>query len=67
MQQRHGLKEHRLEEVQGVIHFIQHRWLELMQFIGAPPQPNFLFKLQPQALGIFKGLQPLARALEALD
>jgi hypothetical protein len=48
----HGLKQHLLEIVEGVIHLIQHRGFELVQFIGAPPQPDLLFQLQAQALGL---------------
>jgi hypothetical protein len=47
MQQRHRLEEHVLEEVQGIVDFIEHRWFELMQFIGPPPQSDLLFQLMP--------------------
>ena len=52
MQQRHRLEEHLLEVVQGVIHLIEYRWFELVQLIGAPPEPDFLLQLLTQYLAV---------------
>ena len=41
----------RLEIVQGVVHLIKNRWLELVQFVGAPPETDLLFKLKTDARG----------------
>jgi hypothetical protein len=48
LQQRHGLEQHLLKVMKGKFHFIQHGWLELVQFIRSPPEANFLFELFAQ-------------------
>ena len=37
--------------MQGVIDLIEHGWLELVQFIRTPPEPDFLFQLKTDAVG----------------
>jgi len=41
--------------VQGVIDLVEHRRLELMKLVGAPPKTDLLFQLLAQA-----GLIPFA-------
>jgi hypothetical protein len=36
--------------MEGVVHFIQNRWLELVELIGSPPKTDLFFKLQSHAI-----------------
>ena len=52
---RHRVKEHLLEIVQGGIDFVEHRGLELVQFIGAPPELNLLLQLPAKVVPFLNG------------
>ena len=66
----HGIEQHLLEVVQGVIDLIQHRGLELVQLISAPPQPDFLLQLKAdrsrfKGAGFSLGFELLQKACHA--
>ena len=49
--------------MEGVVHFIQNRRLELMELIGSPPKPDLFFKLQPHAVRSTRGCRGLSLKL----
>ena len=67
MQQRHRLEQHLLEEVQGVIHLVEHRRFELVQFIGAPPDADLFEQLLAQPLAIIKAVVFVVQPFQALN
>ena len=67
VQQGHRLEQHLLEEVQGVIHLIEHRWFELVQLIGAPPNADLFKQLLAQPLTIIKAVVFVIQPLQALN
>ena len=67
MQQGHRLEQHLLEEVQGVIHLIEHRWFELVQLIGAPPNADLFKQLLAQPLTIIKAVVFVGQPLQTLN
>ena len=62
---RHGIEEHLLEVVQGIIDLIKHGGLELVQFVSAPPESDLLLQLRAQSL-LFIGSQRAVQ-LQLLD
>ena len=53
LQLRHRIEEHLLEVVERVIHLIEHRGFELVQFVGAPPEADLLFQLLAVSFACF--------------
>ena len=50
----HRLKQHLLEVVQGVIHLVEDRRLELVQFVRAPPEADFFLELLAQVVALLR-------------
>ena len=51
--------------MQGVVDLVEHRRFELVQFVGAPPEPDLLLQLESQALAL-KAIEAAA-LLQFLD